>query len=239
MIPSWTETLVVAGVQVVGRTRFCIHPHAQDKKIPAVGGTKDWDLELIRSLEPDLILLDKEENTQEMFAEAPAPCLVTHVQKVEDVSQELLRLAEHLQSPQLQVFARRWQWVQEKPIRWRPISEMPGIMEWIKRPLHDQQKFIYIIWKKPWMAVSQNTFIGSQLSHLGFAEQLLSGAKKYYEFEIKDLANDCLLLFSSEPFPFAKKKSEIKELEMSSAIINGEDYSWFGIRALEFLEKHK
>ena len=239
LVPSWTETLVVAGAEVIGRTRFCIHPKVSVEKIPILGGTKDWDLKLIRALKPDLILLDKEENTQEMFAQAPAPCHVTHVQKVEDVSLELLQLAEQLENQKLKALARRWQLVQEKPIRRRAINEMPGIMAWLKKPLHDHQKFIYIIWKNPWMAISQNTFIGSQLRHLGFAEQLLSGAKKYYEFKMQDLAQDSLLLFSSEPYPFAKKKAELENFEQSSAIIDGEAYSWFGIRALEFIEKHK
>ncbi|MBM7456943.1 hypothetical protein HNR62_002845 [Oceanisphaera litoralis] len=26
MVPSWTETLIECGVNVVGRTRYCVHP---------------------------------------------------------------------------------------------------------------------------------------------------------------------------------------------------------------------
>ena len=43
LVPSWTETLIEAGVDVVGRTRFCLHPRDRVKSIPAVGGTKDAD----------------------------------------------------------------------------------------------------------------------------------------------------------------------------------------------------
>ncbi len=239
MVPSWTETLVLAGVNVVGRTRFCIHPFEEIQKIPAVGGTKDWDLKLVRSLQPDFILLDKEENTKEMLLEAPATCVITHIESVEDVSRDLISLSEKFKNQKLAEWALRWQKVAEKPVRKRSILEMPGIADWIKKPIHEDQKIIYIIWRKPWMAVSQNTFIGSQISHLGFKDQLISRQKKYFEFELEELPKDTVLLFSSEPFPFAKKKSELEKIEMSSAIINGEDYSWFGIRSLEFLEKYK
>ena len=36
LVPSWTETLIESGVEVVGRTRFCVHPGAT-KGIPVVG----------------------------------------------------------------------------------------------------------------------------------------------------------------------------------------------------------
>lgn len=40
MVPSWTETLIYCGIEVVGRTRYCIHPE-EAQKISVVGGTKD------------------------------------------------------------------------------------------------------------------------------------------------------------------------------------------------------
>ena len=40
LVPSLTETLIDCGVNVVGRTRFCIHPADRVHDIPAVGGTK-------------------------------------------------------------------------------------------------------------------------------------------------------------------------------------------------------
>lgn len=58
-VPSWTETLIRAGVQVIGRTRYCVHPKGQVQKTPIVGGTKDVDWTAIRGLRPDWVLLDK------------------------------------------------------------------------------------------------------------------------------------------------------------------------------------
>jgi hypothetical protein len=40
-VPSWTETLLECGVNVVGRTRYCIHPTEKIQNIAIIGGTKD------------------------------------------------------------------------------------------------------------------------------------------------------------------------------------------------------
>ena len=66
LVPSLTETLLECGVEVVGRTRFCIHPADKVADIPAVGGTKEVNWQRCLALEPDLVVMDKEENTLEM-----------------------------------------------------------------------------------------------------------------------------------------------------------------------------
>ncbi|MCW8946529.1 MAG: helical backbone metal receptor, partial [Sedimenticola sp.] len=45
LIPSITETLIECSVNLVGRSRFCIHPEPKIQTIPAVAGTKqaDWE----------------------------------------------------------------------------------------------------------------------------------------------------------------------------------------------------
>lgn len=239
MVPSWTETLIAAGANVVGRTRFCIHPKEKVDAIPAVGGTKDWDIERVRSLKPDLILLDQEENPKDFSLNAPAAYFSTHIQSVEDVSPALMELSHRLHLAPLSDIAQRWQKIELRPIKKRDLRDLPGVIEWIQRPNEEPQQFIYIIWRQPWMAVSQNTFIGSQFRHLGLAHFMYSGEKKYFEFDLSQVDPKTLLLFSSEPFPFLKKKSELQALKRSALIINGEDFSWFGIRALKFLEENK
>src|SRR5690625_5476757 len=70
LCPAITETLFHLQLQeeVVGRTRFCIHPHDEVETVINVGGTKDIKLERIQQLQPDLIIAEKEENTKEMVA---------------------------------------------------------------------------------------------------------------------------------------------------------------------------
>ena len=87
------------------------------------------------------------------------------------------------------------------------------------------------------MAVAPETFIGGVLQLLGFGEFLIDFAKPYPEIDLSAYDKEStLLLFSSEPFPFANQKEWIKTLGFPSAIIDGESYSWFGLRTLEFLE---
>ena len=108
MVPSWTETLIEAGVDVVGRTRFCIHPSDKVKSIPVVGGTKDINWEKLKSIEFDLLLLDKEENPKEMAIEAQCAFVATHIKCCDDVISELRSLSVILKNQSLNSFAERW-----------------------------------------------------------------------------------------------------------------------------------
>lgn len=64
IVPSQTELLFDLGLaeHLVGITKFCIHPvHGVQSKVK-IGGTKQLNIELIKSLQPDLIIANKEEN---------------------------------------------------------------------------------------------------------------------------------------------------------------------------------
>lgn len=245
MVPSWTETLLHCGANVVGRTRFCIHP--EDSEIPVVGGTKNIDWEKVRVLRPDLILLDQEENPRSMSDESPFPTHATHVEKVQDVAPELKELAGVISDPlvvqNLEQLAERWSIALKKNYNISNWSNFPGVIKWVRVPVRgSEMKAAYVIWKKPFMAASKQTFIGSMLDLFGvqnvFDQEEVSSAKtKYPEFALEELPPDTVLLFSSEPFPFAKFEKEIASFPFSSALIDGESFSWFGLRSLEFLEK--
>ena len=71
LVPSQTELLADLGLdqEVIGITKFCVHPNHWLKTKTRVGGTKQLDIELIRSLKPDLIIGNKEENVREQVEE--------------------------------------------------------------------------------------------------------------------------------------------------------------------------
>ncbi|HJP36283.1 MAG TPA: helical backbone metal receptor, partial [Gammaproteobacteria bacterium] len=60
LVPSLTELLCDLGVgsQIVGCTRFCIHPRETVRRIEKVGGTKDVDIEKIRALAPTHVIVN-------------------------------------------------------------------------------------------------------------------------------------------------------------------------------------
>ncbi len=254
LVPSWTETLISAGVDVVGRTRFCIHPAMEVKAIPAVGGTKDLDLETILGLRPDLVLLDREENTKEMYqalAGHPLAIATTHVRAARDVASELRSLAARWPAGEvrenLSALANRWLHVESRPPqKLTDAKRLPGVICWLSDP-QELTTIVYVIWKKPWMAAGPETFIGSMLGCIGIAPEKiwpggaqseLSAKERYPQFILEDLPRNATLLFSSEPYPFAKKSDELSELGFPCALVDGESFSWFGLRSLKFVENH-
>ncbi|MBO9668659.1 MAG: Fe3+-siderophores ABC transporter protein [Bdellovibrio sp.] len=237
MVPSWTETLLKAGVNVVGRTRYCIHPPKMITNIPIVGGTKDVAWDLVTDLKPDIVLLDEEENPLEMAEECPLPMLTTHVSSIETLQKELVKLGEYFENPTLMELAVDCLDILEKPTPKFNQNKIPGFMEWVKMPTQEYNKVVYLIWKKPWMAVSKETYIGSVLNKLGIQVVEFPEGEKYPVIELED-HQDALCLFSSEPYPFAKKISDLKALGVEGAIVDGECFSWFGVRSIEFLKRN-
>ena len=71
LVPSQTELLWDLGLhnEIVGITKFCIHPKEMFKSKTRVGGTKTIDIDKIRNLKPDLLIGNKEENEHSQIIE--------------------------------------------------------------------------------------------------------------------------------------------------------------------------
>ena len=243
LVPSWTETLLTAGVEVVGRTRFCVHPRAQVGAIARIGGTKDWDFDRVLALKPDLVVLDREENPRSMAARLEAaaiPYFASHIDQVGAMPGALRELARCLGHPRLMEMAAQWEELLARPAPSAPaLSDLPGVIEWGDRPgAVPIERLVYVIWREPWMRVGRETFIGSVLQRLGYGELLDPGPEKYPQFELSAYdPQKTLLLFSSEPYPFLRHKAEMHRLGFAQAFVDGEKFSWFGVRSFEFLTK--
>lgn len=242
LVPSWTETLLEAGVNVVGRSRFCIHPKGSVAEIPTVGGTKNWDLERIRDLKPDLLILDKEENPKFMSEQSEIPYLASHVLSVQSVAGALAQMSVRMNNPALADLARRWDQVAtwDGLPRWQLGDKIPGFIEWGREPSGGIRSIVYVIWRNPWMSVAKETFVGTMLGKCGFGPYLREFADKYPKIDLSSYPPaETLLLFSSEPYPFLRKKSVLNPVSNPYAFVNGECFSWFGTRSLKFLEDLK
>lgn len=244
LVPSWTETLIEAGIEVVGRSRYCIHPQPQVSRIPKVGGTKDFNLSDLKDLNADFLLLDREENTLKMAQSSPFEVIDTHVESLTDLKREFNRLSQIFENERLLHWSTEvGRVLKQPPANWS-WKKIPGFIEWIRSPDEvigfEPQQFVYLIWRKPWMSVGKNTFIGSMISQLGGGKyQWCRGDEKYPQLKIEDLdRKTTLLLCSSEPYPFARKREVVRQTGMVSALIDGEGWSWFGIRGLRFLQTH-
>lgn len=88
------------------------------------------------------------------------------------------------------------------------------------------------------MKVGSGTYIHSVLKLFGAGPWLATTAEKYPKFTSADIGGQQFCLFSSEPYPFHRESEKLQsELQYGGAVVvDGEAYSWFGLRNLLFLE---
>lgn len=235
VVPSITELLFDLDLadNVVGRTGFCFHPKAGVKDVPKIGGTKDFDLEKLRSLHATHLIVNVDENPKDLVDAARQfipNILVTHPLGPED-NIPLYQLIGH-------VFQRTGQ--AEKLTERFMNSYRFAVSQ--TRELA-RERVLYIIWKKPWMTISRDTYIARVLSSVGLDQIEVDGASRYPEVDVKSLAEDVdHVLLSTEPFAFRKK--DIQELnetldivgKSKISLIDGEMTSWYGSRAIRGFE---
>ena len=240
LVPSWTFTFLAAGAHVVGRTRYCIHPLDLVDSIPIWGGTKDIRVPNIQDV--DYVILDREENTKSMAESVQAKLLSTHVTSLASCAFELRSLAETLKLPRLADYAQRYETVIDhldaQQIKER--DEFPGATKWFFPPTQKIKKVIYVIWKDPWMCLSEKTFAGDILTRLGYelwtpaSSRLPDNHQSAYPiFHWEEVPSDVVVLYSTEPYPFDRYSPEP---DRPSALVDGEAYTWFGLKSLRFLE---
>ena len=236
LVPSITELVCDLGYkdQVVGCTQFCVHPAGLHRTAELVGGTKDPDLEKIRSLEPSHIIVNTEENraediqslknianTLETFPKSPDE--ITSM--IQDVSKFL---GETKEADKL---------IKNIDMEFEKLTTLVN-----KKNIVSQNKFLYFIWVNPWMVAGENTYISKFLETLGL-ENAAPKNERYPHIQIEDIKkyNPDLLFLASEPWPFRKRDLEtIKQFWPEHPLacrINGKLLSWYGSSTLKALEE--
>lgn len=229
IVPSQTELLHWYGLEeeVVGITKFCIHPpHWYRDKI-RVGGTKKIDIQKVAALNPDLIIANKEENTKEDVAalQAVAPTYVSDIKGLDDALSMINDLGK--------LCGRQHE---SDDLKKKILAKFESLSTGIE-PNH-KPKVLYLIWKDPIMAAGKETFIEDMLKRSGFINVLSTKDQRYpriSEEHIRQMAPDVLLL-SSEPFPFKGKHSKEMRQRFPNILIkevDGEVFSWYGSRLLK------
>ena len=227
LVPSQTELLYDLGLdeEVIGITKFCVHPNVWHKTKTRLGGTKNLKINIIQKLKPDLIIANKEENIREQIEQLAKTfdVFVTDVRNINDAlkmiknvgmltgqASSAVRIANSIQSTFKKLFEK--------------ISSKEKI------------KTAYVIWRNPYMVAGGDTFISDMMQYCGM-QNIYSNMKRYPEINIEDLKDKCeLLLLSSEPYPF--KEKHIRELQsqipaVKIVLADGEMFSWYGSRLLK------
>lgn len=228
LVPSLTELLVDLGLEdaIVGVTKFCVHPNYLLKNKTIVGGTKTIKADKIKQLQPDFILCNKEENTEEIvnICREITTTYVSDIYTIADTLQLINKLGVIFDCEE-----------KAKELILGIISKQNDFLEFVK----DKKiiKAAYFIWKKPWMVAANDTFI-QHLLELNKCENAFSKKERYPIIELSELSeieNLDVIFLSSEPFPFDEKHVlELQKVFTSTKIIlvDGEFFSWYGSRLL-------
>jgi ABC-type Fe3+-hydroxamate transport system substrate-binding protein len=221
LVPSQTELLADLGLsdRVAGITKFCVHPHDWKASKTIIGGTKKFSFGKIRSINPDLIIGNKEENYQEGIEQLHEefPVWMSDIVTIQDAL-DMIRNVGKLTDTS----ARAELIVQNIEISLGEVKKL--------KPL----RTLYLIWRKPWMAVAPGTFIHEMISLSGLLNCMPDRTRypELTEDDIKSLDPE-LILLSSEPFPFHQKNVEEMNRLCPNAkvvIVDGELFSWYGSR---------
>jgi ABC-type Fe3+-hydroxamate transport system substrate-binding protein len=235
LVPSQTELLYDLGLneEVVGITKFCIHPNEWFKTKTRVGGTKQVNHQKIDALEPDLIIGNKEENSKDdiEILMQKYPVWMSDINTFKDALHMIESIANITQSI-------------EKGRQL--IEKIKHEFELLKQVSSSKKRVAYLIWNKPMMVAGKDTFINEMLQICGFENVFFEALhfnelKESYrypqinEYELK-AAQPQLILLSSEPFPFKEKHiAHFKSIcpNADIKIVDGEMFSWYGSRLLK------
>ncbi|WP_044221869.1 helical backbone metal receptor [Chitinophaga pinensis] len=226
VVPSQTELLYDLGLEkeVVGITKFCVHPEQWFRKKQRIGGTKQLHLDEILALKPDLVIANKEENTAAdiQYLMERVPVWVSDIHTLEDALKMIAQVGEitgrHEQALQI---------TNDITLRFSDLQKI----------LHSGHKLrtAYFIWRDPWMVAGGDTFIHHMMTDYCGLENVFGGSARYPEVDAgKILSSDCqVILLSSEPYPFKEKHmAELAAIAPGARIqlVDGEMFSWYGSR---------
>ena len=229
LTPSITELLFTLGLagQIVGRTHYCIHPRPAVAAIPSVGGTKKIQYARLQALQPTHVIVNIDENPRELAERLIGDGLdviVTHPLAPED-NLSLYRLLGG-------IFHREAEAEQLAADFTEALAALRG-QAWPRR------QALYLIWRKPWMGVSRETYIARMLELVGWETLPAMVDARYPVLELDRALLDAAdqLLFSSEPYRF--HPADLNEFARDYdypreklRLIDGEMTSWYGSRAI-------
>ncbi len=221
LVPSITELLYDLGLNdnVIGITKFCIHPKIWFETKERIGGTKNIDLEKIDILKPDLIIANKEENTKEQIQilSEKFTVYISDVNNLEDAKQLIIDIGilceRQLESTSM-------------------VQVINDKFKDLLKSGNENKSVSYFIWQKPYLTVGKNTFIDAMLQVCGLNNAI--SESRYPEVELKNVNSDFIFL-STEPFPFNEDHViEIQKIMPYSKVIlvDGEMFSWYGSRLI-------
>ncbi|GAB7527226.1 helical backbone metal receptor [Paraburkholderia sp. 2C] len=239
LVPSVTELLFALGLdkQIVGRTGFCVHPRERVRAVPKVGGTKSVRIDAVRALKPTHVIVNIDENDRATVDQLRA--FVPHV------------IVTHPLAPEdnFTLFALVGAIFSRQPAAQRLAEALNTQLEAAQARDWPRQRVLYAIWREPWMTVARDTYISAMLRLVNWhtlpaVDGGFAGARRYPAFDLDApwLADVDRILLSTEPYRFTQSHCDALAQALQAAgkptgkqieLIDGEQVSWYGSRAIE------
>jgi len=237
LVPSLTETLCALGLAdaLVGITVYCVEPREVVAGKTRIGGEKNPDLEKIRSLTPDLVIANIEENLREHVEALRAssiPVWVTYPRTVADGIRLIADLGAVTGTE-----ARAAEIVGEiQPLYARvrsAASQRPAV------------PVFYPIWRAPYMTINRDTYVHDMLSVCGALNVFADRPERYPTVSLDEMAaaRPAVILLPEEPFRFRRAHladfasyTEVPAVRDGRIhLVDGKPFSWHGPRIAEAL----
>jgi ABC-type Fe3+-hydroxamate transport system substrate-binding protein len=231
IVSSQTELLFDLGLdqEIIGLTKFCIHPIEKFAERTKVGGTKKLNIDLIKDLKPDLIIGNKEENTQSDIEELSEhfPVWMSDIFTLDDAMKTIGEIGALVdRAPEASYLNHL-------------ISAGFNDLKTLALQHRIDKKIAYLIWRKPYMAAGKNTFIDDVLLTNGMTNVVKQDRYPTITLEQLKTLNCELILLSSEPYPFGEKHIEEIQAVIPDAkimLVDGEMFSWYGSRLVKAVQ---
>ncbi len=218
LVPSLTEAVAsTRPASLVGATDWCTHP--ADLDVTRVRGTKNPDVQKIVALEPDLVVVNREENREldvRRLREAGIAVWVTVIETVPEAIESMGRLFTD---------ALRWSrpaWLDDVAAAWG--GPLPAVRTRVAVP----------IGRDPWMVVGRDTFTGDLLRRLGAENVYADHADRYPKVDADaiDRAGADVVLLPDEPYVFTATDGP-EAFATPTRLVSGRLLTWYGPSLLE------
>lgn len=221
IVPSQSELMWELGLkdEIIGITKFCIHPKVLHNTITHVGGTKTLNLDKIRALNPDIIIGNKEENdkTQIETLQKEFKVWMSDIYTLSDSLSMIKSLG--------QLVGKKEQAIKLSNILKNSFLNLKKCNKTV----------LYFIWNTPYMVAGKATFIGNILDQMGLINCISDKDSRYPCLTIETIVelNPEIIFLSTEPFPFNNNHIEELKIKLPNThimLVDGELFSWYGSR---------
>jgi len=214
LVPSLTEAVAATVPDVlIGATDYCTHPAGLD--VARVGGSKYPDLDRVRALRPDLVLLNMEENRSQDAEALRAAGIGVHVTFPGTVDEAITELAGMLR---VLGAAEEPGWLTEARSAWAAVTPGPP------------RRAVVPVWRKPWVVVGGGTFATDVLRRLGVTNLYAEHTDRYPRPTLDEIRarQPELVVLPDEPYLFTPDDGPEAFPGTPCALVSGRHLTWYG-----------